>query len=172
MVWNKLLPTDKNEIRTLGEDIRPNWEAIESADSTLKQAGVNLAEQGGDLAGLSTTCRIFGKAANGQTELFVQNSAGGDAVQLTRGKPTVAATGFTFLPGGIIMAWGKSTGITNNGTITVSGLTTIYQATFTIEDSSSSPASRAYISGISTNVITVKVPTLGSVVLRWIAIGV
>lgn len=176
MAWDKTLPADTTELRLGPGYIRDNWDAIETADTSLLLTGVNLDEQAGDLSLNASTYRLFAKSANGNTELFGINSAG-NVAQLTRGAPSPGASGYTFLPGttaagGLRLVWGRSSGISNNGTITVSDLTTIYQATFTIEDSSATPASRAYISSIATNVITVKVPTGGTVVLRWFAIGV
>lgn len=176
MAWDKNLPADTTALRLGPSFQRNNWEAIETGDATLKLAKLNLAQQGSDPGSIATTYQIYGKNSNGNTELFGQNSKG-DIVQLTKGLPTASSNGNTFLPGtdasgALIMAWGRSAGISNNGTITVSAMTEVYQATMTIEDSSASPGSRAYISGISTNVITVKVPTDSSVVLRWIAIGV
>lgn len=176
MAWDKNLPADTTALRLGPSYQRDNWDAIETGDDTLKVAKWNLAQQGSAPGSIATTYQIFSKQGNSKSELFGINSAG-NVTQLTRGIPSPGSDGNTFLPGtvasgGLLIEWGRSAGITNNGTITVSSMTEVYQATFTIEDSSASPGSRAYISGISTNVITVKVPTVGSVVLRWIAIGV
>lgn len=176
MAWDKNFPANDTQLVLGPSFIRNNWEAIETADTSLGQTGINLSKQSEDLSLFDDTYRLFSKSDGTNTELFGINSAG-NVVQLTRGSPSPASSGYTFLPGttasgGIRLVWGRSTGISNDDTITVSGLTTIYQATFTIEDSSATPASRAYISSIATNVINVKVPTSGSVVLRWFAIGV
>jgi hypothetical protein len=185
MAFDPDLPANETKLVAAPGVIQNNWAAIEQGDDSFLPYSINLYNRTDDGSlnddpdYLATAYKLYCKEdSSGNPELFGRNilDPGGtptnNEVQLTRGAPTKNSSGSTYIPGGILMAWGRSTSISNNGTITVSAMTTIYQATFTIEDSSSSPASRAYISGISTNVITVKVPTGGSVVLRWIAIGV
>ena len=42
MAWDKTKPANSSKLRNLGEEIRPNWEAIESAEATFKPVGLNL----------------------------------------------------------------------------------------------------------------------------------
>ena len=42
MAWDKTEPKDTTKLRNLGVVIRPNWEAIESAEATFKPVGLNL----------------------------------------------------------------------------------------------------------------------------------
>ena len=171
MAWDKDLPADNTELALGPSYTRNNWQAIETADTSLGQAGINLSQQSGNLDSFASTYRLFSKSDGPNTELYGINSAG-NVNQLTKGSPSLNSSGNIFLSGGLILAWGIAPSIGNSGTITVSSMTTVYQATFTIEDSSATPESRAYISGIATNVITIKVPTGGTVILRWIAVGV
>jgi len=45
MTWNITSPTDTTKLRNLGVEIRPHWEAIETADSTFKPQALNLADR-------------------------------------------------------------------------------------------------------------------------------
>jgi len=45
MVWDKSQPQDTTKLRRLGIVTRPNWEAIETADKTLKPHGINFADR-------------------------------------------------------------------------------------------------------------------------------
>jgi len=45
MVWDKTLPSNTSKIRNIGVEVRPNWDAIESGDSTLKPQAINLADR-------------------------------------------------------------------------------------------------------------------------------
>ena len=42
MAYDPTQPTDSTKIRNLGTVIRPNWQAIEDADSSFKPVGINL----------------------------------------------------------------------------------------------------------------------------------
>lgn len=61
--------------------------------------------------------------ASGQTQLFYTSDAGAQEYQLTRAiDASIAtfgtATGWTFLPGGILMQWGFVVSVSNSGTVT------------------------------------------------------
>lgn len=102
--------------------------------------------------------------------LFYKNAQLSE-IRLT-GITSAATTGYATLAGALILAWGTASSIADNGTVTVSVLTTLYQVTFVIEDSSGGTiTSRAYLKSTSTNTFTIR--TSGSAVtLRYIAIGV
>lgn len=52
MAFDKTQPTDTTKIRNLGVVIRPNWVAIESADSTFQPYALNLTDR--DAAALAS----------------------------------------------------------------------------------------------------------------------
>ncbi len=47
----------------------------------------------------------YAKAVSGSSELFAQKDAVGAAIQLTRGVPTIATKGKSYLPGGLLIQW-------------------------------------------------------------------
>ena len=48
----------------------------------------------------------YSKTSSGSSELFFQRDGVATEIQLTRGGVSVGASGYTFLPGGIIYQWG------------------------------------------------------------------
>lgn len=64
---------------------------------------------------------MYAKAVSGATRLFLRQENNGTIFQFSGPDPTAAATGQTFLPGGIILKWGTTSA---NGTtaITFAGL--------------------------------------------------
>jgi hypothetical protein len=123
MTWSKKLPEDTTKIRLLGQVLRPNWEAIEEGGATLKPWAINLANRdavipsiSSDPAGVPKSYMLYSKVdALGRSELFGYSEQG-IITQFTQGTPTKAQNGMTFLPGGIILKWGR---------ITVSGINVI-----------------------------------------------
>jgi len=49
----------------------------------------------------------YSKVVASSTELFLQRDGVASTIQLTRGIPSVAANGYTFLPGGLLLQWGS-----------------------------------------------------------------
>ena len=170
MVFNAALPADETKIRDIGVVIRPNWAAINTADETFAPAAINLSNQGGALGAFATQYRLFSDsdATTAYTELFGVNS-NGDVQQITNGSPTKAATGSTFLPGGLVLAWGQSA--TGAVAITIAAMTTIYQVVATVNDTSPTPGDRNIaINSKAGNQFTVYSSSSGQV--NWIAIGI
>lgn len=60
---------------------------------------------------ISTYCKT--SAASAQ-ELYLRRASNGTVIQMSVGDPVSAATGSTFLPGGIIMKWGPIANGANN----------------------------------------------------------
>lgn len=178
MAWDSSNPTNTEKIRLLGEVIRPNWVAIEDGESSLKPKALNLNNRtvsgpSNDPTAINNSLILYAKEDSSNiVRLFTRSKKTSSVtnVQIT-GPQSKATTGYTYLPGGVILAWGDST-VSNNGTVTIAGMTTLYQPVITIDDSSGTPASRAYVFNITSNTFQVKVPTGGSVKIRWHAIGV
>jgi hypothetical protein len=88
--------------------------AANSTDGTHKQ--VTLTNQAAPaFAGANSV--IYANLANGQSQLFFQNTIG--TVQLTSqiaAVPTVAANGASYLPGGLLIQWGTDTKSTGGST--------------------------------------------------------
>lgn len=117
MAWDKSQPQNTTKIRNLGEVIRPNWDAIETADSTFIPQALNLADR--DAAGLASdptaladTIIAYSKQdASSKPQLFMIDP---DSVvtQLTGGSLTAATPGKLVLPNGLTFIWGFGTAST------------------------------------------------------------
>lgn len=178
MVFDPSLPANATKLRLAPGVIQDNWVAIEEAGASFKPYAINLNNRTqigaipNDPAAIADTYITYCKETSGGTPELYGISAAGAISQLTNGAPTVTASGNTFLPGGLIFSW-ASGNYTNNQQITVSGITTLYQVVITIDDSSPTPASRAYVYDINGDPgkFKVNLPT-GNVTLRYMAIGI
>src|SRR3990167_6051303 len=68
-------PQDTTKIRDLGAVIRPNWSAIQTADSSFKPYAINLIErtsagQPGDPTAIADTFIIFSKDDGADAEFY------------------------------------------------------------------------------------------------------
>lgn len=182
MAWDKTEPTNTTKIRNLGVVIRPNWDAIETADSTFQPEALNFTDRnaGGIIptnpAAISTAYILYSRQdSGGVTELFASPPAG-TPLQLTKGTPTHGTNGKTFLPGtqasgGILLAWNRES-VASGGTVTVSALTTIYSVNITIDDISVTPSDSAYVFNVSSNTFRVRSKSGNAVTIYWQAIGI
>lgn len=68
--------------------------------------------QGADPATSVNEITLYGKTTGGATELFIRKDNSGNVYQLTTGTPVNAATGSTFLPGGLLINWGITNSLT------------------------------------------------------------
>lgn len=116
MAWNRDEPQDTTKIRDLGTVLRPNFQAIDSADSTFKPIATNFSDRDTDpLSGSSdptpiadtyiTYCK---QDTNGNPELFGIDPAGVIS-QFTQTARTLAQTGFAVIAPGIKIQWGRDT---------------------------------------------------------------
>lgn len=72
---------------------------------------------------LSGEFGLIAKTANGISELFYNRDGANTAgtpnyIQLTKGNPSVATPGYSFLPGGILIQWGLGTASGGSAAIT------------------------------------------------------
>lgn len=123
MAFDNTQPTDTTKIRNLGVVIRPNWVAIEEAESTFRPYAINLQNRtplpdDNDPATIADTSIIYCKddaAAN--PEAFHKDGSG-NIVQLTQagklGSSSTDLIGNTFTLGSTsiglnnsIVAWGR-----------------------------------------------------------------
>lgn len=90
MAFDKTQPTDTTKIRNLGTVIRPNWDAIETADSTFKPYAINLQNRtplgvSNDPATIADTSIIYVKDDGaGNPELYSKDGSG-NIIQMTEG---------------------------------------------------------------------------------------
>lgn len=148
MAFDVTLPADTTKIRNLGTVIRPNWVAIQDGESTFKPKAVNFNNRtvsgpSNNPTAIADTFILFSKQdAAGNPELYGINQSS-NVIQLTRGTPTVAASGSTFLPGGVLLVWATSSAATGS-TITVAGLTTIYSIVANTNVANAAPSISVY----------------------------
>lgn len=120
MAYDVTQPTDTTKLRNLGTVIRPNWVAIQDADTTFRPVAINLAERNAvappipnDPVALAQAYLIYSKQdAAGNTELFGINE-NSQILQLTKGAAIVGTNGETCLPGGVLLKWGTGTATGN-----------------------------------------------------------
>lgn len=114
MAWDISEPQDTTKIRDLGTVIRPNWVAIDQAESTFTPIAFNFANRtpdpaANDPAAIADTYILYCKDdSGGDPELFGIDESS-NIIQFTNGAPTAANPGSVFLPGGLIMKWGSAT---------------------------------------------------------------
>ena len=74
---------------------------------------------------------IYTKDTNSRPTLFYRQESDGTEIQMTGPDPVLTTAGLTFLPGGILMQWGKDVSIGTLGTITFpTAFSTLYSLSF------------------------------------------
>lgn len=113
MTFDKTQPTDTTKLRNLGIVIRPNWEAIQSADLSFIPEALNLANRtplaaDNDPTANDDTFILYSKDDGaGNQQIYSRSpSPSSNIIQLTAGAPTATDDGTSYLPGGIIIKWG------------------------------------------------------------------
>ena len=79
MTWDPSQPTDTTKIRNLGIVIRPNWQAIEAADSSFKPVALNLDNRtplgvANDPTAIADAYLLYCKDSFGYPQAFVELS--------------------------------------------------------------------------------------------------
>jgi hypothetical protein len=130
MAWDNTQPTNTTKIRNLGVVIRPNWLAIEQADSTFKPYAINFTDR--TAAGLPVNPMAIGTAyivyckqdAAGNPELF-GISATSTVTQLVKagriGIPTQGVNALNFIMDSTSFTYGKNQMIVACGSFSSSG---------------------------------------------------
>lgn len=124
MVWNAGRPTSNEKIRNLSEAIIPNWQAIEEGNLGLTYKALPMLKRDAVVpitpGAIANSGILFTKSAGtpSKVELFYENDAGA-VTQLTSGSASIAANGYTFLPGGAILQWGTATLATQTTVVTL-----------------------------------------------------
>jgi hypothetical protein len=185
MAFNETLPTNTTKIRDLGTEIRPNWVAIQTALSSFAPWAVNLVNRTTEVPGQVDPILITGPPSAyimyskqdgaGNAELYSQTPAG-NTIQMTKGDATIAATGSTFLAGGLLMKWGTITLTTptvNLVNFIAEGLLDFPNAIYNVQ------LTYGGLTGTSTNVLSVttiavdefNVRGTSGLLVYWTAIG-
>ncbi len=116
---------------------------------------------------------LYTKNLSGASTLYLRKESNGTVVQMSGPDPVVAASGLSFLPGGIIIQWGTYTITNGNATVAVlfsSSFTTVYSLVIT--GNGSADSSRPYYTSLSASGFTGgRGGTAGTVNYTYIAIG-
>lgn len=78
-------------------------------------------EQSGDPVTGANEVALYSKDTSGNTRLYMRQESAGTVIQLSGASPTVAASGSTFLPGGLILKWGGKASPVTNDILTFAG---------------------------------------------------
>lgn len=175
MAWDVNKPQDSVKIRNLPSDIRANFEAISTADTSLEQKGVNLEVQGANLSDLTDAYRLFAKDdASGNSQLFGIND-NSVVNQLSGWAFKQNANGYLLVPGGILIKWGQAnvnsnTAITFDSTVAFSSVYAVVavRAGATV-DANGTPLATGSITNANFKVFYT---TTGPIDIQYIAIGI
>lgn len=156
---------------TLSNVLQPNHIDVNSSGAgkhiflqmPVKTSGANNLTVTGEFG-------MIAQAVSGVSELFASRD-GGAYFQLTAGTPTVAASGKTFLPGGLILQWGVNGAISNGASVSFSSA--FPNACFGVQVTinTASTLSPVGINGFSTTGFTFRTTAAGSVPITYLAIG-
>jgi hypothetical protein len=72
-----------------------------------KHTIAEFVAQGSDPVTAASEITIYGKTVGSGTQLFVRRDNSGSVYQMTGVVPSVGSSGYTSLPGGIIIQWGN-----------------------------------------------------------------
>jgi hypothetical protein len=154
MAWDRTQPENTTKLRNVGTVIRPNWEAIELAESTFQPQAINFTDR--TVAGVAVNPTAITDAfinycktdSAGNSELFgiddssnvIQYSYGGrlgsPTTNVTIGTINFGSSTVSYGHNNIIHAYGQFTGA--GATVVASGCTIarvskgIYQVSFSV----------------------------------------
>lgn len=117
MTFNANIPASTDLISQSQSQIQTNFSQSNTAfgvDHTAfdvvsnqgKHKKSTYVEQGSDPATLANELDVYTKDLGGVTTLYLRKESNGTVVQMSGQDPTIASSGSTFLPGGIIIKWG------------------------------------------------------------------
>lgn len=124
MVFDTTQPTDTTKVRNLGIVIRPNWQAIETGDSTFKPQALNLDNRtpiapANNPTAIADTYILYCKDdVGGNPELFGIDETS-VVSQFTSADFTLAQNGHGVIPPGFLINWGRATIPSGSSTVAV-----------------------------------------------------
>ncbi len=146
-----------------------------AASNNGKHNHSTYPEQGADANTLDNENAIYAKevgGVGGNTRLFLRQETNGTIIQLTGRDPILATDGLTFLPGGILLQWGR-TGAVGNGAVVM--YPQAFSTAFNVQITTiSGPVNSEYSTqGNPGNVsfIVSKNGAGANVAIQWVAIG-
>lgn len=128
-------------------------------------------EQAVDPVTVANEIAIFSKDLAGATRLYLAQEAAGTIFQLSGRDPSSAASGETYLPGGILLKWGNIAAATNGAvqTFPTPFPANCWMVLVTINIAST--VSPVGVNGFNVNDFTFRTTAAGAVPITYIAIG-
>lgn len=138
---------------------------------TFVRASADIANAGADELGL------FNKNTGaGAQELYLRRESGGTVIQMTAGDPTVAASGATFLPGGLLLQWGLAGPYVGDSTPTINFPTAFGAVPYNIQATMLRNVSNVDVVYVrqapTTTNFQLRINQVGSSQIYWMALGV
>lgn len=98
----------------------------------------------------SGQARTYSKTDGGNSEIFLQRDNVATEIQLTKGTPTAASKGLTFLPGGLLLQWMDVSIATTTGSDTfLQAFTTLYNVTIGPQQGTTMWVSASSVTGVT-----------------------
>src|SRR5215216_5147198 len=101
----------RNNVQALKDSLAVNHVDLDSSPDTGKHFYVQLTDATSSIpATTSTELAIFNKQVGGTYRLYMRQISSGTQIQMSGIDPYISApNGYTFLPGGLILAFGSET---------------------------------------------------------------
>jgi len=121
-----------------------NHVAFDAGSNQGKHVHANFIDQGADPATAANEASLYAKALGGDSTLYMRKESNGTVIQMSSEDPVIAVIGQSFLPGGIIIKWGRVAVNTAGTAVTYAalGLNDFPTAAFTVMLTPTSTASR------------------------------
>ena len=182
MTFTPNIPTTGQSLGNTRDAIRGNFTnyfntiSVNHVDPNLADQGKHKFLQMPDQAAAPNTAAneigLYSKDVAGNSRLFLRQENNGAEIQLTGVSPLVATSGYTFLPGGLILQWGQAT-LGASQTLVINfpiAFTTVYQVIPAITQSDRMIAVTAQTNTNFT--VRIELNAANGFLVRYIAIGV
>ena len=117
---------------------------------------------------------LYVKAASSISNLFWRQESDGTEIQMTNIAPSSATSGYSFLPGGILMQWGQKAtpGASGQVMFPITFSAAPYSLTLTLQRSSGTQSVTSSSATVPTaTTFNYLASSAGSTILYWMAIG-
>jgi len=173
--WDITQPTNTTKLRNLGVVIRPNWQAIETADSTFIPEALNLTDRtaaglANDPTAISDAMIVYSKQdGSGNPQLYSIDPSS-TVTKLTGGSSTQSANGKLLLPNGMTLIWGSLSVTSSWVTYAFPGAYTFAANHFSISGNVKGATTSVGFDNLTTTGFDAKLSS-GSGTITFIAIG-
>lgn len=131
MAYSNTTPASGSSLGSTRAQVVENFDTIQTAfelDHGAYDAGdqgkhnqVTMPESSSDPSTAASEGALYTKDTNSRSTLFYRQESDGTSIQMTGPDPSASASGYTFLPGGLLIQW---------GTVAAAGLSTNFPIAF------------------------------------------